>query len=62
MRTLPHHGEVNQFVQGRRTVNRAAKTILLERLNVRFGSRLCENPGETGFRGNFAQFPESTIF
>ena len=38
MRALPHHGETSQFVRGRRTVIRAAAAILLERLNVDFGS------------------------
>ena len=30
--------------------------------DVRNGSRLCGNPGETGWRGKFVQFPEGTIF
>jgi len=37
MRTLPHCGETSQFVRGWRAVIRAAKAILLERLNVGFG-------------------------
>ncbi len=38
-RTLPQCGESSQMVRGRRAVNRAAKTILVERLKVGFGSK-----------------------
>ncbi len=39
MRTLPQHGESSQFERCRRAVIRAAKAILLERLNDRLGSQ-----------------------
>ncbi len=35
---------------------------VLSARHVRLGSRLCENPGETGCRGKFVQFPERTNF
>jgi hypothetical protein len=31
-------------------------------VNVCSGSWLCENTGETGWRGKFVQFPEGMIF
>ena len=43
MRTLPRCGKTSQFVRSRRAVIRPAKVILLERLKVRLGSRLCKN-------------------
>ena len=38
MRTLTQHGKTSQFERRRRAVIRAAKAILLERLNVWSGS------------------------
>jgi hypothetical protein len=48
-------GTKSSLVGHERTHGTAAK-------NVAFGSWLCENTGETGWRGKFVQFPEGMIF
>jgi hypothetical protein len=44
-RTLPHRGEMNQFVRGRWAAIRAANAILLECLNDRCGSQFSVSRG-----------------
>ena len=53
MRTLTQHGKTSQFERRRRAVIRAAKAVLLERLNVWSGSQPEVSNGHknVGYRG-----------
>ena len=62
-RTLPHCGESSQMVRRRRAVIRAAKSNLVERLKVGFGSpsdvpSLAQNVGRWGKSGNRLERPD----